>query len=322
MSSRRARKVAWLAGLVITASGHEALAQHSCDGVRLELSDDLSPTWREAGQQLRTELVASDAPCVSATLLVTPATGGARLSATTPDGRHTERVLTRVATLVPTALGIVASLPPDPPSKAVPAPAPAPEEEIIGTTSAPADVDTKETRVPLPRDPAPQVWVGASAGARVAGPTLLGMMDVEGHVGLDSDRWLVLASFRYGTSFGESAVSTDDTYYELVGALGVGRRFPIGSSSLDILLLPALSSASLDDNDDQDGPPGHARIEGRIDTLLCWWTGFRDGSRVSLSVDGDLAPYGIFRGVRTQGREPVMPVWTAGIRLGASGRIL
>src|SRR5665213_3468086 len=101
MSRGLSTKFALGAGLVTAITGRPANAQHSCDRVRLELADDLSATWREAGDQLRSELTANDAPCVSATLLVENAmNGAARLSATTPDGRHTERVLTKVSALI------------------------------------------------------------------------------------------------------------------------------------------------------------------------------------------------------------------------------
>ncbi|MEO7111767.1 MAG: hypothetical protein ABI183_15100, partial [Polyangiaceae bacterium] len=242
--------------------------------------------------------------------------GGVQLSATSADGRHTTRLLTRVTALTPTALGIVASLPPDSnPASQTPTP-----DEKLAPRNESAIVDGAPSKQST--DPTPQIWLGAATGVRIAAPTLLGMLDIEGRMGFEAGRWLVVASFRYGTSLGESGVSTDDSYYELVGALGVGRRFSVGSSVLDVVILPALARASLDYNDDDDGPSAGPRTEARVGTSFCWWTAFGDGSRINLTADTDVAPYGFFRGVRTAVSEPPMPVWTIGLRLGASGRIL
>jgi hypothetical protein len=315
-SRRRGRTtIACFVSLVIAASSRSASATNNCDGVHLDLSDDLSPAWQEAGARLRAELVASDAACVNATLTIEPAPGGARLTATSADGSRTTRLLTRTASLVPTALGIVASLPPDTGSKQGASDASPSADDAHEETTPTEYVQT------IPIDPAPQLWLGASAGARLGGPTWLGMLDIEGHLGFESRRWLVVASLRYGTSMGESGVSTDDTYYEIVGALGVGRRFSLGSTTLDLVLSPALASASLNDNDDEVGPTVGARTEARLGASVCWWTQFSDGSRINLTADTDVAPYGFFQGVRTSETEPVLPVWTLGLRLGAAGRI-
>ncbi len=309
------------AGIFIAAVGRPAKAQQSCDGVRLSLADDLSPAWREAADRLRSELAAGDAPCVSATLLVENATdGAARLSATTPDGRHTERVLTKVSALVPTALGIVASLPPDPPIAAPVTKSPRTNFARVPEQTTAAEVGKAD--LTTARDEAtPKVFVGVSAGARVAAPTPLGMLDIEGHAYFEMNRWLVTASFRYGTSLGESAVAADDSYSELVGSLGAGRRFQIGASSLDLVVSPEIASATLDDDDDGE-TAGIARLEARVGASMCWWTTFRDESRVGLMLDTDFAPYGLFHAVRSAQGEAPIPAWTAGFQLTVAGRVL
>jgi hypothetical protein len=311
------------AGIFIAAVGRPAHAQPSCDGVRLDLADDLSPTWREAGIRLRSELAASEAPCVSATLLVENASnGGARLSATTPDGRHTERVLTKVSALSPTAMGIVASLPPDPPAPTVESQSP--REHFTSAIEEPTADDVSENAARNRAAASPQLWLGASAGPRIGAPTMLGMLDIEGHAYFEMDNWLVAASLRFGTSLGESAVAADDSYYEIVGSLGAGRRFQIGASSLDVLLSPEIASASLADNDDgyEGVPPGVARTEARVGASIGWWTSFRDESRIGISVDSDIAPYGLLHGVRSAQTEPPIPAWTASLQLSVAGRVL
>lgn len=314
-SSRHLRPATFACSLTLAlvVNPRDASAANDCDGVQLDLSDDLSPTWQEAGRRLRSELVASNAPCVTAKLSVDPAPGGVKLSATSADG-HTTRMLTRPASLIPTALGIVASLPPD----AQRAPhQPTAAQRVAREDSAPVEFVAPS----LQTDPTPQLWIGAGVGARLGGLTWLGAMDIEGRLGFESRQWLVVGSFRYATSLGEAGVSTDDSYYELVGSLGVGRRFSLGPSSLDIVLSPEIASASLNDNDDEDDPVVGPRTEFRVGTSLCWWTQFNDGSRINLTADTDVMPYGLFHSLRTSESEPPMPVWTLGLRLGAAGRI-
>ncbi len=308
------------AGMFIAAVGRPANAQQRCDGVRLDLADDLSPAWREAGIRLRSELVGSEAPCVSATLFVENApNGSARLSATTPDGRHTERLLTKVSALVPTALGIVASLPPDPP-RVSPATPSVKFEPAPPTTS---DDAALERSAPITHGgAAPKAWIGASAGGRIAAPAWLGMLTLEGDLQIETNHWLFAGSIRFGSSLGESAVSTDDSYEEIVGSLGAGRRFQFGASSLDVLVSPEISSSSLDDNDDENGPPGAARTELRVGAAATWWTTFGDDSRIGVSADTDVAPYGIFHGVRSSMSEPPVPAWTGAVQVRVAGRLL
>ncbi|MGH7284564.1 MAG: hypothetical protein ACRELY_23815, partial [Polyangiaceae bacterium] len=69
--------------LVVLCASRTVKAEERCDGVRLDVADDLSPAWRRAGAELRSELAASDAACVTVKLTLEPAEGdGARLSAT------------------------------------------------------------------------------------------------------------------------------------------------------------------------------------------------------------------------------------------------
>jgi hypothetical protein len=260
-------------------------------------------------------------------LVVENATAGAaKLSATTPDGRHTERLLTKVGTLVPTALGIVASLPPDPPAPSTESRPP--QTNFAGAIEESTAAETNESATTNHDEATPQLWFGTSAGARFGAPTPIGMLDIEGHAYFEIDRWLVVASFRYGTSLGEAAVADDDSYYELVGALGVGRRLVIGPSSFDFVLSPEIASASLNDNDDEgDGEgehvsPGVARTQARIGASACWWTNFRDESRVGVSLDSDIAPYNLFSAVRSSETEPPIPAWTVALQINVAGRIL
>ncbi|MGH7284579.1 MAG: hypothetical protein ACRELY_23890, partial [Polyangiaceae bacterium] len=247
---------------------------------------------------------------------------------TTRDGRHTDRLVARPALLVPTALGLVASLPPDATSNAPVAETPETNdvEPSSTMTTSPRDLHD-EPREPDDLSPhafpsaATQVWLGANAGARIAEPTFLGMVDLEARFCLEQGKWLVLGSLRYGSSVGESLVSTDDSYDEIAASIGIGRRFPIGESAIDVAILPGLVAASLDD-DDETGATSPPKTELRIGASVQWWTSLEDGWRLTVTADTDVAPRGLGDSVRSDPDEPPLPAWTAGLRLGASGRLL
>ena len=304
------------------ATTADAAPRDRCERVELDVSASLSSAWRDAADALRAELARSHASCVTARLsLETAPNDAARLLVTTPDGRQTERVVERPALLVSTAIGVVASLPSDPRSPAdlaamPPPPQPADEAPPIVAQDA-GDASTAKAT----SSSTTHVWVGVSGGARIAQPTFLGMIDMEGHATLEIDQWLILASIRYGSSMGEALVSTDDSYDELAGGLGIGRRFLLCPAQFEVALLPSLVSATLGD-DDETGDAGSARTELRVGALLGWSMTTEDGWRVTVTADTDVTPRGFDRPVRSSDTEPPLPVWTAALRLGAAGRIL
>ena len=288
-----------------------------CEQVSLDVSPSLSAPWRDAADKLRAELAKSQATCVAAQLSLEAASGdAARLIVTAPDGRRTERDVARPALLVSTAIGVIASLPSDsttlPPDETSPAPTVVHEETRF--ESRPSD----ETPAP---ESMTHLWVGVSSGARVAEPTFLGMIDIEGHATLEINQWLILASIRYGSSMGEALVSTDDSYDEIAGSAGIGRRFLIGPSQIEAVILPSLVSATLDDQDETVAN-GSPRAELRVGALLGWSLTTEDGWRFTVSADTDVTPRSFDRPVRSAESEPPLPVWTAALRLGAAGRIL
>lgn len=294
-------------------------ATEGCDGVRLDVSDSLAPAWRDAASALRSDLVASEAPCVSALLTLAPAANDAALlTVTTTDGRHADRLVSKPAALVSAALGLVATLPPDKTTPANVAPAsssattqPGPEGRADADTDAPADRSSSKMHL----------WVGAGIGGRIAEPTLLGMIDIQGRITLEMNHWLLFGAVRYGTSMGESLVSADDSYDEIAASIGLGRTLELGASTFELALVPSIVSADLSDDDEQDGTAS-ARTELRLGGLLGWSYATEDGWRMTLTADGDIAPRGIDRPVRSAPNDPPLPVWTAGLRLGAAGRLL
>lgn len=293
----------------------EPARKGACDKVTVELAESLSKDWIAAGVDLRSALATSEAPCTAVALRLEPAATGARLSATTPDGSIADRAIAHPSALVPTALGLVASLPPD----VAPPPPAAPKIVTAEKRSDPPSLHT----VVLPARPGPtSLWFGVSTGARIAEPSFLAMMDIEARVTLERGGWLAFGSIRYGSSLGETLVwAADASYDEVAGAVGIGRRFPIGATNLDLALVPSLVSASLGD-DDETGVGTPSRLELRVGASAQWWLQTDEGWRVTLTADTDVAPRGLERPLRSDVDEPPLPVWTAGLRLGASGSIL
>ncbi|MEO8797529.1 MAG: hypothetical protein ABI551_06570 [Polyangiaceae bacterium] len=306
---------AFLSFILARPAFGEPARKGACDKVTVELAESLSKDWIAAGVDLTNALATSEAPCTAVALRLEPAATGARLSATTPDGSIADRAIAQPSALVPTALGLVASLPPD----AAPPPPTAPKVVAMEKPSAPPS----HLLVVLPARPGPtSLWFGVSTGVRIGEPSFLAMMDIEARVTLERGGWLAFGSIRYGSSLGETLVwAADASYDEVAGAIGVGRRFPIGTTNLDLALVPSLVSASLGD-DDETGAGTPSRLELRVGASAQWWLVTGEGWRITLTVDTDVAPRGLERPLRSGADDPPLPAWTAGLRLGASGSIL
>ena len=107
--------LALAAAFALLATTAQATADDECRGVRVNVAANLSEAWASAARDLSAQIPAnSDDRCVSMTLLVEPAPDNtAKLSATAQDGRHADRIVLKPSALGSTALGLLASLPPD-----------------------------------------------------------------------------------------------------------------------------------------------------------------------------------------------------------------
>ena len=101
--------IALAAGLAFSATSARARAEAECRGVHVIASSDLSEAWASAAKDLKAQIPAvPDDQCASMTLSVDPADGdAAKLSATSRDGRHADRIVQKPSALGSTALGFV-----------------------------------------------------------------------------------------------------------------------------------------------------------------------------------------------------------------------
>ncbi|MEO7112663.1 MAG: hypothetical protein ABI183_19610, partial [Polyangiaceae bacterium] len=208
----------------LLATSAQATADDECRGVRVNTAANLSEPWATAARDLSAQIPAnSDDRCAAMTLLVEPAKDDtAKLSVTAQDGRHADRIVLKPSALGSTALGLLASLPPDEPApRSIAAPtddAGAPQSPAApAPSSSNAIAPTSPTRGVATAPPlAPEVWLGGGLGGRVAEPSAVGMLDLEARGDLEVKRWLLVISFRYGSSIGEQLTPNDASYEETV----------------------------------------------------------------------------------------------------------
>jgi hypothetical protein len=295
-------------------------AEPACAGVRVRGAPDLAPAWADAVHDLVVQLPPVDASaCAAVTLSVDPEPGGgARLAAMAADGRYAERTLGRPAALAATALGLLASIPGDP-SGAAPAgardqPSPSPGGQIV---ASPPSKPSAASTAPVAHA---EVWLGMAVGARVEGPNVLEMPDFEARADVFLARWVLTLSLRYAPSI--EIGDSDYLYEETVLAVGAGRRIGLGRSALDVSFLPALAAMSAQWNDDDPDAQSGATTTLRLDLSARWSTPMSDSWRFTITSDADIAPTRLGHDTPLGVGAPALPVWTAGLRLGASGELL
>lgn len=317
----------------LVAVAVRAQAEGPCRGIEIVAAPDLTEAWANATRDL--ELQMPEVPtgeCVAMTLSVQSAgEGKARLSATARDGRHAERVVDKPAALGSTALGLVASLPPDETAaSAIARPiaqAPAPQTSAsVAATPAPRSSVSEASRVtpnPAPSGEASssQVWLSGGIGGRIAEPTGVGMLDLEARADLEVQRWFLSLSLRYGSSIGETLTPHDASYDETVIGLGIGRTIPLGKTALEMALAPAIASVNIDDDDDANGTNG-SRSELRFGASVRWSIPIDDWWRFTITADSDFAGRSLTHYVYVDPNLPPLPFWTGGLRFGAAGKLL
>jgi hypothetical protein len=315
--------VALTATVVLGAISADAKTDEACADVRVEMQLDLGDEWSAAVRQLHDELARlGRSDCERVTLSVRRERGVVRLVAIGADGRRAERALEQPSSLVPTALGLILSIPAESPG----APLRSPTAEPL---SSPLASDrTNEASQSANGARAFSAWLGVGMGARVGQPTSVLMADVEGRADLVLNHWLLLASFRYAPVGVIRGLRLDiDTYHEIAVSLGVGRSLDVGRVSFDFAVTPTLVAAKMEgdampgtdlDTDDIRQSDVQLRIGGSVRCLLpmakTW--------RLTLSSDVEIAPADVGAPFHVDPRLPPFPSWTAGLRVGATGELL
>jgi hypothetical protein len=338
MGERLARRILGSTVAAMTLGAPQAArADEPCVKLEADGTDALSREWSDAIEELKRELGRMPTgECRPVTLVLAARQGTVRLVAIGQDGRRAERDLTGPSSLGSTALGLVLSIPSEPPPAGQPGAAVAPP--AAAATAAPAAPPASATpglaslagAAPAgqaaPAARALHASLGLEAGGRVSAPTAIAMLDIEARADLFLDRWLFLASFRYVPLGLASTQGVDsDVYREIALALGAGRRFPLGrGAALDIAVAPSLLAMRVE----TDLVPGNEtadefasdidfRIGGSARLVVPL------GARWSLTVtaDSDVSPGSVFSPRRIGTLIP-FPTWTGGLRLGAAGALL
>ena len=238
-----------------------------------------------------------------------------RLIASTLDGRQAERRIARSASLVPIALGLISSVPPE--REASPPETPPEEVPPSAAELPPPEPVVSRAPVPLP-PPRVQVEIGVAAGVRMGFPTRVAMADLEARAAVVAGGWLVVASARFAP-FGVRAGISGYSYDEVALGLGFGRRVDLGAAALDVTFSPELVVMTEEGDAPADGVGG-TESEARLDVAgllrLPWGTGWKP----TLALDAELAP--LSHALRADPALPALPTWTLGLRVGAAGNLL
>jgi hypothetical protein len=316
-----------------------AVAGEPC--ARVEASAELPPAWAEAVRELERELARlPSADCRRVTLSVDPLPAGVQVVARASDGRRAARTVHQPDALVSTALGLVVTIP-EAPADAVPPPVPPAATPAVTTApvtpAAPPTTPAPAQAPPAPRASAPAIvvtsprtvsaWLGLSGGGRVGEPASITMADVEARFDLLLGNWLLMATFR-DAPFGLSRGTDEDAYQEIDVGLGVGRHVPLGTSALDVAVAPSLVAMRLEDDITDASGRTHdvvaSDVEFRIGASVRLALPLARAWRLTLTLDSDLAPGLLTSSVHVDPLPDAVPfpVWTTGLRIGASTELL
>jgi hypothetical protein len=326
-----------IASAFALAGADGSAQQEAC--VLLVAPPDLPSDWRGAVAELKARLAETQFPgCSTMTLALSVSKRHASIVATTRDGRRAERTVGSSDALVPTALGLTASIPTEtleagPPralaqspasgQAAAGAPTPPKSPEIVAPTSVERPISA--TR------PSPGLWMGLSAGLRLTGPTTATVLDVEARADLEFDRWLVLGTIRSGivSCIGEQGLDCD-AYNDVGAGVGLGRRFSVPGADIDLAFEPSVMAMHIE----FDVASNEAlAVQGTqtalvLDGLARLNVPLGPRWKLTLTADGGIAPALLLKPAHLElpadagQRPPTFPGWMGGMRLGACGAVL
>jgi hypothetical protein len=322
------------AAALVFAAPPAVVAQAPCTGVHVEASSALSGPWSAAVRDLEEQLSRLPAAeCARVALSIGSTDTGATIVATAADGRRAERAVTQPASLAPTALGLVASIPGDSPVgtpdrgplvtplAASPSPpsSPSPARDSVVTAASESAYGRSADGASLKPI---AVWLGFAVGGRAAQPSPITMADLEARADIVvAERWLIIASFRYTPVGATSFLRIDnDQYQEESVGLGFGRRVHLGPGTFDFAVSPSLVAMRMEG--DFDGDVDQDEVQFRLDGSARWLIPFSSDWRVTLTFDADVAPADAAHPVREDPRLPALPTWTTGLRVGMTGALL
>jgi hypothetical protein len=302
-------------------------AAEGCTSVSLSGVTPDGARWRGAVLALRAAVTTlADCPEVALAWSVPEGRAGTlTLRATGRGGLSTERTVADPDALVPSALGLLATAPPeaspvvDAGPSAPPAPPPAsPRPPPLAAAPPQGDVSSG-----VIDRAAIGATIALQLGPRIAGPTPFWMTDVELRGDLRVRSWLVMVSVRYaplGASPGHLAFD-DDAYNEMALGIGVGRRFTVGRSALDLALMSSLVAINMEKDAPVDNI-GASASQGRVSISARWSAAIGARTAIVLTTDAEVAPGALGGAVTVREGMPAPPAWTFGLRVGAASDVL
>ena len=297
---------------LLGAAPRVAAADEAVCAVDVVAAQTLSPSWMDAVAALRVDLAKlARAECVVGTLTVDPTPSGARVVLHTVDGREAAREVARPSALEAMSYGLVVT----------------PVSSPVATSTAPPPATTTAAaRPPTPaveRQPSTRFGLDVSldGGVRIAFPTSIAMPDFAFRADVRANDWIVTATVRVAPTAAQlNAFVAGYAYNETSLALGVGRRFRIASTSLDLTAQAALVLMS----EDGDAPveEGGAPSELRVGACVRWLLFAKSRIRPNITLEGEIAPTALATPLRVGADLPPLPTWTLGLRVGITGELL
>jgi hypothetical protein len=302
------------------------------------------PEWKAPIKELREKLAAMEiAACTPMRLEIRFSAGGARVVVAAADGRTAERPV-RPDTLVPTALGLVMGIPAEASgtanasapttATATPTPTPTPTSTPTSTSAAPAPATSSFAPTPTSSAPPPPplgLLASLSFGFRLTAPTSAAALDLEARVDLAVGRWLVLATVRSAlvSCLGQQGLDCD-AYTDVGGGVGIGRRFSLGPTALDVAFEPQIVAMKMEydaGNDERTFsqatiPTLFLDVSARLVVPIAAHWG------LALTLDGSVAPSILASPTHLElpagvssGTPLPFPAFTGGVRLGPVGAL-
>jgi hypothetical protein len=263
------------------------------------------------------------AECSANRLRIVLMEGAVLLRAESSDGRVAERAVQDPSQLSAVALGLVASIPPEPAPPVLPPAPPALVTTEPERAPPPVVADASPSVASAPAPPEANILaIGVGGGARLAEPTHVLVADFELRADFPVGRWILLAAARFAPfSVRVEGEVSHYAYDELALGAGVGRRFSFGPDVVDLSTMPTVVVA--DEEALLTGAGGDPDSLAYLRWQLCArWLFARAGSwRLGTALDIDVAPTALDKPIVVAPLLPPIPTWTIGVHFAASGEL-